>query len=304
MYGISFLPYLQFVDVGVEDPVHKADTRRLVRVLIRQLDVDFPHAALERSCISGVVSAKRLWLRACEGVCGQLTFCGTLELDKEFLPAWSECIASVSIGVAGDVAVVGWAYTAREVEVSCVLSEDREVEGGEGPGHTVVIDQSHLIVAHQPTLRSARARVVSGGSEQESVHLHDLEFHVSQRSSMGLPYPLAPGNLHPSRSGGVGTTFWRLAVWVAGGSSLIFVLQLLLGETTTQVGEVGKETMRVRRFRSVRFGAAVADRFKARGQKVGNAEAVIEIPVALKEQMRGRSGSVDSEFVSSVPTDT
>ena len=55
---MSLLSYLQFVDVGVEDPVHKADTRRLVRVLIRQLDVDFPDAAFERSCLPGVVLVK------------------------------------------------------------------------------------------------------------------------------------------------------------------------------------------------------------------------------------------------------
>jgi hypothetical protein len=55
---MSLLPYLQFVDVGVENPVHEADTRRLIRVLIRQLDVDFPDAAFERGCISGAMSVK------------------------------------------------------------------------------------------------------------------------------------------------------------------------------------------------------------------------------------------------------
>ena len=44
-------PYLQFIDIGVEDAIHEADTRRLVRVLVGQLDVDLPNAAFERGCI-------------------------------------------------------------------------------------------------------------------------------------------------------------------------------------------------------------------------------------------------------------
>lgn len=40
---------LQFVNVGVEDSVHEADARRLVGVLVGELDVDFPYATLERS---------------------------------------------------------------------------------------------------------------------------------------------------------------------------------------------------------------------------------------------------------------
>jgi len=41
---------VQFIDVGVEYPVHKADARTLVRVLIWQLDVDLPEAALKWCC--------------------------------------------------------------------------------------------------------------------------------------------------------------------------------------------------------------------------------------------------------------
>lgn len=37
------------VDVGVEDLVHEAYTRRLEWILIRQLDVNLPHTLLERS---------------------------------------------------------------------------------------------------------------------------------------------------------------------------------------------------------------------------------------------------------------
>jgi hypothetical protein len=47
--------------------------------------------------------------------------------------------------------------------------------------HTIVIDQGHFVVAHEPVLRSARDRgVVSPGVlAKEGVHLHDLGFHVS-----------------------------------------------------------------------------------------------------------------------------
>lgn len=40
---------LQLINVGVEDLVHKADRGRFVRILIWQLDVDFPHASSEGS---------------------------------------------------------------------------------------------------------------------------------------------------------------------------------------------------------------------------------------------------------------
>lgn len=38
---------IQFVDVGVEYPVHEADARALVRILIGQFDVDLPETTLE-----------------------------------------------------------------------------------------------------------------------------------------------------------------------------------------------------------------------------------------------------------------
>lgn len=37
----------QLVDIGVEDAVHEADAGALVGVLVGQLDVDLPEAALE-----------------------------------------------------------------------------------------------------------------------------------------------------------------------------------------------------------------------------------------------------------------
>jgi hypothetical protein len=44
----------QLVDVGVEDAIDKADAWRLVRVLVGELDVDFPETA-EEGCCEGVV---------------------------------------------------------------------------------------------------------------------------------------------------------------------------------------------------------------------------------------------------------
>ena len=41
---------VQFIDIGVEDAVHKADAGRLVRVLIGQFDMDLPVTARERGC--------------------------------------------------------------------------------------------------------------------------------------------------------------------------------------------------------------------------------------------------------------
>jgi hypothetical protein len=43
---------VQLVDVWVEYPVHEADARTLVWVLVWQLDVDLPETAFEGSCDS------------------------------------------------------------------------------------------------------------------------------------------------------------------------------------------------------------------------------------------------------------
>lgn len=40
---------VQLVDVRVKDPIDEANTRALVRVLVRKLDVDFPETASEWS---------------------------------------------------------------------------------------------------------------------------------------------------------------------------------------------------------------------------------------------------------------
>jgi hypothetical protein len=44
----------QFVNVWVEDAVHKANAGALVRVLIWQLDVDLPKSALEGRCMVSI----------------------------------------------------------------------------------------------------------------------------------------------------------------------------------------------------------------------------------------------------------
>lgn len=38
----------QLVNVGVEYTVHEANARRLIRVLVRELDMDLPYATFER----------------------------------------------------------------------------------------------------------------------------------------------------------------------------------------------------------------------------------------------------------------
>lgn len=45
--GVEERGSVQFVDVGVEDPIHEADAGTFVRVLVRELDVDFPEATLK-----------------------------------------------------------------------------------------------------------------------------------------------------------------------------------------------------------------------------------------------------------------
>lgn len=42
-------PDLHFIDVGVEDPVHKADTWGLVWILIRELNMNLPDPSRKRS---------------------------------------------------------------------------------------------------------------------------------------------------------------------------------------------------------------------------------------------------------------
>jgi hypothetical protein len=49
--------HVQFVDVGMEYPVYEADARTFVRILIRQLNVDLPEAALERCCMASARTA-------------------------------------------------------------------------------------------------------------------------------------------------------------------------------------------------------------------------------------------------------
>lgn len=53
LYGGDLEPS-QFINVWVEDAVHKANAGALVRVLIGQLDVDLPESALEGRCMVSI----------------------------------------------------------------------------------------------------------------------------------------------------------------------------------------------------------------------------------------------------------
>jgi hypothetical protein len=114
--------HVQLVDVRVENTVHESNARGFVWVGIREFNVNLPHATLERSC---PMSAR---LRYQLGV---LTLGGTLEPNKKFLPG----------GSLGDEAVAG-----RE-GIHCFLL----ARSTKSPMLlTVVVDQSDLIVAHEP----------------------------------------------------------------------------------------------------------------------------------------------------------
>ena len=45
--GAACQGYLHFVDVGMEDLIDEANTRALIRVLVRQLDMNLPQAAFK-----------------------------------------------------------------------------------------------------------------------------------------------------------------------------------------------------------------------------------------------------------------
>jgi hypothetical protein len=80
---------VQFIDVGVEYPVHEADARAFVRVLIGQLDVDLPEAALKRCCILSERSSARTSAH---------TVFWALEPDVELLPTLCQCCGWKTIG--------------------------------------------------------------------------------------------------------------------------------------------------------------------------------------------------------------
>jgi hypothetical protein len=130
-FGVCCLPgharYLQLVNVWVEDPIHKPDTRRLIRVLVGQLVVDFPDAAFEGSCMRTNVCERPAVCGFASGPERQgerdrllLTFRGALEAHKELLPAPSGDRVSVCCcgRVGGVVMVVGAAYTAGGQKIS------------------------------------------------------------------------------------------------------------------------------------------------------------------------------------------
>ena len=73
----------------------------------------------------------------------------------------------------------------REAEVSPVLPWVRS-RVSRVQGRTIVVDQGHFVVAHEPALRSARVEVsgvVCPGipiPARKDIHLHHLELHVSR----------------------------------------------------------------------------------------------------------------------------
>lgn len=54
--SLGMVVHLQLVDVRVKYPIHEANARGLVRVLVWQFDMYFPDATLERSCRATDVS--------------------------------------------------------------------------------------------------------------------------------------------------------------------------------------------------------------------------------------------------------
>lgn len=108
---------LQLVNIGVEYAVDEADAGRLVRVLVGELDMDFPRAAFERGCsgsgaVSGPILIRFLFLllaQVCRGLptvhaafrfMKLLTLLGSLEYDVEFLPARFGAVSAPARGTS------------------------------------------------------------------------------------------------------------------------------------------------------------------------------------------------------------
>lgn len=130
--------YVQFINIRVEDAVHEADAWALVRILVRELDVDFPKSTLER-CLKRVSSITMGWSKV-------HTLFGTLEPDVELLPGYGQrkgrTTRLYNDGWETDTAETGQSRIDANVGsiIGCLGIEER----------TVVINQSHLIVTHQP----------------------------------------------------------------------------------------------------------------------------------------------------------
>lgn len=75
--------HLQFIDIRVEDSIDEADARGFVRILVGELDVNFPYAVLE-GCWAVLASCDMLDLWTQWTI--QLTLCRALESHVELLP--------------------------------------------------------------------------------------------------------------------------------------------------------------------------------------------------------------------------
>jgi hypothetical protein len=133
---------LQLVNVGVEDAVHKPNAGALVRVLVRQLNVDLPETALEGCC---ELFQHRILVVSTSTA--SLTLFWTLESDKEFLPA-RHVSNLCNDGLESDDRV----RTLQDELADAYFRDTTRYN------HTVVVDQSDFIVAHHPSpvVRDAR----------------------------------------------------------------------------------------------------------------------------------------------------
>jgi hypothetical protein len=124
----------------VEDAVHKPNARALVRVLVRQLNVDLPETALEGCC-----ELFQHEILVVSTAC--LTLFWTLESDKELLPA-----RYVS-NLCNDGLETGDRVRTLQDELANAYFRDTTKYD-----HTVVVDQSDFVVAHHPSpvVRDAR----------------------------------------------------------------------------------------------------------------------------------------------------
>ena len=97
----TVLLHLQLIDVGVEDSVYESNTRRLVRVLIGELDSDFPDAAFEGGCYSRELVS--MGARICDREemikrGGEPTFCWSFEANVELLPKRRTLLGRGAVG--------------------------------------------------------------------------------------------------------------------------------------------------------------------------------------------------------------
>ncbi len=105
----------------------------------------------------------------------------------------------LSLGEAGRTTIVGRLTLQRVTEVSRGFRPEpsragsracqEQGRGGQGASHTVIIDQGHLVIAHEPALPSARVRGVGflGDLAEEGHTSSSPRLACEPRSSTKLP---------------------------------------------------------------------------------------------------------------------